>query len=40
MESVQKTKTAVEALKKLGCGEELQRVIDSKKAPLSSYNPV
>mmetsp|Transcript_52432 Transcript_52432/g.114707 ORF Transcript_52432/g.114707 Transcript_52432/m.114707 type:complete len:405 (-) Transcript_52432:71-1285(-) len=31
MESVQKTKTAVEALKKLGCGEELQRVIDSKK---------
>jgi len=31
MESVQKTKTAVETLKKLGCGEELQRVIDSKK---------
>jgi large subunit ribosomal protein L4e len=31
IESVQKTKTAVEALKKLGCGEELQRVIDSKK---------
>jgi len=31
IESVQKTKTAVEALKTLGCGEELQRVIDSKK---------
>jgi len=30
-ESVQKTKQAVEMLKKLGCGEELQRVIDSKK---------
>mmetsp|Transcript_20200 Transcript_20200/g.53601 ORF Transcript_20200/g.53601 Transcript_20200/m.53601 type:complete len:405 (-) Transcript_20200:574-1788(-) len=31
IESVQKTKAAVEVLKKLGCGEELQRVIDSKK---------
>jgi len=30
-ESLQKTKQAVEMLKKLGCGEELQRVIDSKK---------
>merc|ERR1719413_70607 len=30
-ESVQKTKQAVEMLKKLGCEEELQRVIDSKK---------
>jgi len=30
-ESVQKTKQAVEMLKKLGCDEELQRVIDSKK---------
>merc|ERR1719287_258751 len=31
MESVQKTKQAVDSLKKLGCEEELQRVIDSKK---------
>jgi len=31
LESVQKTKQAVELLKKLGCGEELQKVIDSKK---------
>lgn len=31
IESIQKTKQAVEALKKLGCEEELQRVIDSKK---------
>merc|ERR1712151_1158398 len=30
-ESLQKTKQAVEMLKKLGCEEELQRVIDSKK---------
>jgi len=30
-ESVQKTKEAVESLKKLGVGEELQRVLDSKK---------
>jgi len=30
-ESIQKTKQAVEMLKKLGCEEELQRVIDSKK---------
>jgi len=30
-ESIQKTKEAVETLKKLGCGEELQRVLDSKK---------
>jgi len=30
-ESVQKTKQAVEVLKKLGVGEELQKVIDSKK---------
>jgi len=30
-ESLQKTKQAVELLKKLGCEEELQRVIDSKK---------
>jgi len=31
LESVQKTKVALETLKGLGCGEELQRVIDSKK---------
>jgi len=31
LESVTKTKEAVEALKKLGCGEDLQRVLDSKK---------
>jgi len=31
IESLTKTKTAVEALKKLGCGEELQKVIDSKR---------
>jgi len=31
LESVQKTKVALETLKVLGCGEELQRVIDSKK---------
>mmetsp|Transcript_36371 Transcript_36371/g.79358 ORF Transcript_36371/g.79358 Transcript_36371/m.79358 type:complete len:413 (-) Transcript_36371:6-1244(-) len=31
LESVQKTKVALEMLKGLGCGEELQRVIDSKK---------
>ena len=30
IESLTKTKQAVEALKKLGCGEELQKVIDSK----------
>merc|ERR1719401_3388930 len=30
-ESVQKTKQAIETLKKLGCGEELNKVIDSKK---------
>merc|ERR1740121_2514006 len=30
-ESMQKTKQAVELLKKVGCGEELQRVLDSKK---------
>jgi large subunit ribosomal protein L4e len=30
-ESVQKTKQAVEMLKKLGCEEELQRVLDSRK---------
>ena len=30
IESVTKTKQAVEALKKLGCGDELQKVIDSK----------
>jgi len=30
-ESIQKTKQAVEMLKKIGCEEELQRVIDSKK---------
>mmetsp|Transcript_38568 Transcript_38568/g.111434 ORF Transcript_38568/g.111434 Transcript_38568/m.111434 type:complete len:413 (+) Transcript_38568:74-1312(+) len=31
LESVSKTKQAVETLKKLGCTEDLQRVIDSKK---------
>merc|ERR1712190_632155 len=31
IESVQKTKQALEILKKLGCEEELQRVLDSKK---------
>ena len=31
VESVQKTKQAVEMLKNLGCEEELQRVLDSKK---------
>jgi len=31
LESQTKTKQAVETLKKLGCGEELQRVIESKK---------
>merc|ERR1719253_738391 len=31
IESCQKTKAAVETLKSLGCSEELQRVIDSKK---------
>jgi len=31
IESIQKTKEAVEALKKLGCEEELKRVLDSKK---------
>jgi len=31
VESMTKTKQAVETLKKLGCGEELQRVLDSKK---------
>merc|ERR1711957_211246 len=31
IESVQKTKQALEILKKIGCGEELQRVLDSKK---------
>merc|ERR1712187_584496 len=31
LESVQKTKAAVAALKNVGCKEELQRVIDSKK---------
>jgi len=31
LESCQKTKAAVETLRSLGCGEELQRVIDSKK---------
>ena len=30
-ESLQKTKEAVEMLKKLGCGEEMQRVLDSRK---------
>merc|ERR1719163_116826 len=30
-EGLSKTKEAVEMLKKLGCGEELQRVIDSKR---------
>merc|ERR1712137_1117843 len=31
VESVQKTKQALEILKNLGCAEELQRVLDSKK---------
>jgi len=31
LEAIQKTKQAVEALKKMGCTEELQRVLDSKK---------
>merc|ERR1719478_1768819 len=31
VESIQKTKQAVESLKKLGCEEELQRVLDSRK---------
>jgi len=31
LQEVSKTKEAVEALKKLGCGEDLQRVLDSKK---------
>lgn len=31
IESLTKTKAAVETLKKLGCGDELQKVIDSKK---------
>jgi large subunit ribosomal protein L4e len=31
LESVTKTKQAVEALKKIGCGEDLQKVLDSKK---------
>lgn len=31
VESVQKTKQALDILKNLGCGEELQRVLDSKK---------
>lgn len=31
LESVTKTKQAVESLKKLGCAEELQKVLDSKK---------
>jgi len=31
LESITKTKQAVEVLKKLGCSEELQRIIDSKK---------
>ncbi|CAE8601857.1 unnamed protein product, partial [Polarella glacialis] len=31
LESVQKTKQAVEALNKLGCGPELQKVLDSKR---------
>merc|ERR1712151_572793 len=31
LESMQKTKQAVETLKKLGCGEELQRILDSRK---------
>jgi len=31
LESVTKTKQAVEALKKLGCGEDLQKVLDSRK---------
>jgi len=31
IESIQKTKQAIEILKKVGCDEELQRIIDSKK---------
>ena len=31
LESVTKTKQAVEALKKLGCGDDLQKVLDSRK---------
>merc|ERR1719434_101574 len=31
LESVQKTKQALDILKSVGCGEELQRVLDSKK---------
>jgi len=31
IESIQKTKQAIDILKKLGCNEELQRIIDSKK---------
>merc|ERR1719480_622272 len=31
VESITKTKQAVETLKQLGCGEEMQRVLDSKK---------
>jgi len=31
LESIQKTKQAIEILKKVGCDEELQRIIDSKK---------
>merc|ERR1719469_1634618 len=31
LESIQKTKQALETLKKLGCGDDLQRVLDSKK---------
>lgn len=31
VESLKKTKEALDLLKKLGCGEELQRVVDSKK---------
>jgi len=31
LEGVQKTKQAIETLKKIGCAEELQRVLDSKK---------
>merc|ERR1739838_567138 len=31
IESIQKTKQAIDILKKLGCDEELQRIIDSKK---------
>merc|ERR1712008_445610 len=31
IESIQKTKQAIDILKKVGCDEELQRIIDSKK---------